>query len=45
MKKSILDMTMEERKIYIKQKAISKVYNKLNDKFKTMGELRYDKSN
>jgi hypothetical protein len=40
MKKNILDMTDNERKIYIKKKAISKVYNKLNNKFKTLEGLR-----
>jgi hypothetical protein len=43
MKKSILDMTNDERKIYIKQKAINKVYNKLNNKFKSLEGLRYER--
>jgi hypothetical protein len=43
MKKNILDMTLEERQAYIKQKAINRVYNKLNNKFKTLEGLRYER--
>lgn len=43
MKKNILNMTVEERKIYIKEKAIRRVYNKINNKFKMMEELRYER--
>lgn len=43
MKKNILDMTELERKDYIKKKAINRVYNKINEKFKTLEGLRYGK--
>jgi len=42
MKKGILDMTDNERKFYIKKKAISRVYNKINNKFKMLEVLRYE---
>jgi hypothetical protein len=43
MKKNILDMTLEERQVYIKQKAINRIYNKLNSKFKMLEGLRYER--
>jgi hypothetical protein len=36
-------MTELERKDYIKKKAISRVYNKINNKFKTLEGLRYER--
>lgn len=38
--KSILDMTKEEQAIYIRQKAIEKVKNKINNKFNIIEGLR-----
>jgi len=38
--KSVLNMTLEERIIYIRQKAERKVYNKLNNKYKLIMEER-----
>jgi len=43
MKKNILDMTELEKKIYIREKAISRVYNKINNKFKTLEGLRHER--
>ena len=38
--KSVLNMTLEERTIYIRKKAERKVYNKLNNKYKSILEVR-----
>lgn len=38
--KHLVDMTLEERTIYIRQKAERKVYNKLNNKYKSILEVR-----
>jgi len=32
--KHVYDMTEEERKVYIKKKALNNTYNKMNDKLK-----------
>jgi hypothetical protein len=38
--KNILDMTIEERQIYIRKKAINKVMNKINYKYELLKEGR-----